>query len=241
MTLLTNEEFEKLASSQTNRIKVWASNRVENSPNGSFTLKDLDSLIEVCAYSGDKSIGWLKNLKSLAVSGKLHQLKANRNTYEDHRYEIELLASQKKIPFAIGDKVQCVANGKMGVVADYNTSSEEYIVVLDPTEIRVFDKEAAATYLLTYLLNEEEMKVYAKDSLKKGKKHQVKASAVMFTGAQQEKEFSSATEAYQWLEQNQDAIEDAWVDGRKVFESGHFIVNPVELGNLTKRDWSKGK
>jgi len=147
MILLTNEEFEKLASNQTNKIRVWASNRVNNSPNGDFTLQDLDSLIEVCAYSGDKSIGWLKNLKSLAVSGKLQQLKANRNTYEDHKVEIELLASQKKIPFSIGEKVQCVANGKFGVIAEYNVGSEEYIVVLDPMEIKVFDKELATDQL----------------------------------------------------------------------------------------------
>jgi hypothetical protein len=114
-----------------------AKKRYEKEPRGSLSRGDLEELATVCKYSHeDKDVTWLRTLGTMMSTGKLDNLRRGKFNFQDHAVEVQRMVAQKKIPFGLKDMVILKENGKAGVVADYNTDTNEYIVILNPFQIR---------------------------------------------------------------------------------------------------------
>ena len=138
MVILSNVEFEKLVAGQPLRLKMMAKQRCDQSPNGFLHLDDIKQYITACTYSGDKqSVQWLNSLIVVAKNGKLKRLRTNTKTWEDHVDEVHRLSAAGEA-LDIGQHVRCKDTGRYGSIADYNTDTKEYMVVLDPFQIKMF-------------------------------------------------------------------------------------------------------
>ena len=145
--VLSNVEFEKLSSDQSSRLKVWAKKRCDTNPKGFIYLGDIDRIAFACRSSGDhKAYQWLNNLRMLATSGKLEQLRSGNETRDDKIREVRRLRAQNKVPFDINDHIMLKDTGKRGTVVDYIPSTNEFVVVLSPFQfLRLPAKELAKT------------------------------------------------------------------------------------------------
>jgi len=137
MTILSNVEFEKLVADQSPRLKAIAKQRCDQAPAGMLTTDDIGQYIKACMYSGDKqATQWLKSLIVISKNGKLTRLRSNSNTWEDHVEDVRRLGAEGVLD--IGQHVRCKESGRYGSIADYNKESKEYIVVLDPFQVKTF-------------------------------------------------------------------------------------------------------
>jgi hypothetical protein len=142
MRVLSNVEFERLTEGQNPRLRMIAKQRCDQNSSGFLTLADVATYAKVCMYSGDhRSATWLKNLAVAAKSGKISRLRSRAHTWEDHREEVHNLHAAGNVPFDIGQHVLCKDSGRYGSVADYIPASKEYLVVLDPFQIRTYKKD----------------------------------------------------------------------------------------------------
>jgi hypothetical protein len=135
MTILSNVEFEKLVTDQSPRLKAIAKSRCDQSPQGFLTLEDVGQYIKACTYSGDKRAAqWLKSLIVVSKNGKLERLRNKSDTWEDHVEDVRRLAANGVLD--IGQHIREKDSGKYGSIADYNKDTKEYIVVLDPFQVK---------------------------------------------------------------------------------------------------------
>ena len=144
MVILSNVEFEKLVSEQSPRLKMVAKNRCKLNPKGFIKLSDLDAVIHVCQYTGDKgSVRWLKSLKSLAQSGKLAKIKSKDGLHAWERHAIHVAELHKKgeIAFDLFDHIMLKEDGRRGTVVDYQPDTKEFVVALNPFELRSYPKK----------------------------------------------------------------------------------------------------
>ena len=142
MNILSNVEFEKLTDTQAPRLKVLAKQRCDQDPSGFVTLEDLGAFSKVFAYSGDHtSSKWLKNLAVLHKNGTINRIRNGRTTWEDHVQHVHALHAAKAVPFNIGQHVFIDDVGRYGSIVDYIPDSEEYVVVLDPFQVKMYKKK----------------------------------------------------------------------------------------------------
>jgi len=138
MTILSNVEFEKLVTDQSPRLRAIAKQRCDQFPKGLLTLDDVSQYITACMYSGDKkAVQWLKSLIVVSKNGKLNRLRNKADTWEDHVADVRRLSAAKEA-LDIGQHVRCKETGRYGSIADYNNDSKEYIVVLDPFQVKTY-------------------------------------------------------------------------------------------------------
>jgi len=138
MTILSNVEFEKLAADQSPRLRTIAKYRCDQAPKGFLNLDDIGQYITACTYSGDKhGVQWLKSLIVIAKNGKLGRLRTGSDTWEDHVENMHQLSAAGDA-LDIGQHVRCKDSGRYGSIADYNKDTKEYIVVLDPFQVKTF-------------------------------------------------------------------------------------------------------
>jgi len=141
MSVLSNVEFNSLTANQSARLKTIAVKRLEKDQSGFLTIADINEYIKICQYSGDKkSTQWLKNLLSLHKGGKLNRIRKGATTYQDHVEDVRMLHAAGNIPFDIGDSVRCNKSGKYGTVIDYIPDTKEYLVVLNPFQMKTYSK-----------------------------------------------------------------------------------------------------
>lgn len=141
MVIISNVEFEALATGQSPRLRSIAKHRCDQSPDGFLTLGEIAECVKICQFSGDtKSVGWLNNLAILAKSGKLHRMRTGATTWEDHVEHIHMLFQAKDIQFDLGQHVFCTDCGRYGSIADYIPDTKEYLVVLDPFQLATYQK-----------------------------------------------------------------------------------------------------
>jgi len=137
MKIVSNSEFEALTSKCAPRLRAMAKSRNRNDPAGQLTASDLDAYMEACMYAGDhKSVQWLKNLKHLSKSGMLRQLRQGKSNWNNHALHIEALHRKGEIKFKLGDAVMVKETGKQGQIIDYFPDEKEFLVVLDPFQIK---------------------------------------------------------------------------------------------------------
>jgi hypothetical protein len=137
MVKLSNYVFFKLAADRSNRLHTLATKRFEKEPQGSLTTHELDELALICKYSHeDNDVTWLRTLGTLLTSGRLASMLHGKFSYQDHVAEINNMVAQEKIPYGIKDLVVLKDGGKSGVIADYNTDTKEYMVILNPFQLR---------------------------------------------------------------------------------------------------------
>lgn len=137
MTKVSNFEFFKLSEGRSNRLHTVATKRYEREPKGFLTNSELNDLAVMCKYSHeDSDVTWLRTLATMASTGKLASMLKGRFTFEDHVAEVRNMVAQEKIPYGIKDMVVIKDTGKSGVIADYNVDTKEYIVILNPFQIR---------------------------------------------------------------------------------------------------------
>lgn len=139
MRIVSNKEFEVLTSKCAPRLKAMAKSRSKTDPTGYLEASDLDAYMEACSYSGDhKSVQWLKNLKHMAKSGLLRQLRQGSDNWNNHALYVNALHKKGEIKFKLGDAVMCKESGKQGQVIDYLPDEKEFLVVLDPFQIKTY-------------------------------------------------------------------------------------------------------
>lgn len=142
MVILSNVEFNKLVENQSLRLRTIAKRRMDDDPNGLIKVSDLDPIIKVCSYSGDKkAVRWLKSLKSVATSGELTRIRRNPDAWQDHVLHVATLHRNGEIAFDLFDHIMLKDTGKRGTVVDYNPDSKEFIVALNPFEVKSFPKK----------------------------------------------------------------------------------------------------
>ena len=142
MRVLSNREFLSLVAERSNQLKSIASKRCELEPAGCLEDFELDNIIATCQYAGNSGdVKWLKSLKAMHTSGKLHEIKSGKNDFWDHALEVRRLVAQKTIPFDMNDFVIVNESGRSGTVADYNVDTKEYVVVLSPFQVATFKPE----------------------------------------------------------------------------------------------------
>lgn len=142
MPVISNAEFEVLTEGQSNRLHAIAKARWEKEPRGVVNEEDIYRMIELCAYSGDRPAAtWLKNLMVLHRNGALTRIRTNTTNYEDHLASVHVQYAAKEIPFDIGQHVQCKQSGKYGSVVDYIPRTDEYLVLLDPFQVKTYKKD----------------------------------------------------------------------------------------------------
>jgi len=139
MRVLSNAEFKKLTEGQPYRLQTMATRRLERDPQGHLMLNDIPEYVKVCTYSGDhKSANWLKSLMTVASNGQLNRIRQGTETFEDHREYVKKLCANGSIKFGLNDHVQCKESGRYGQVVDYLPKTKEYIVVLDPFQVKTY-------------------------------------------------------------------------------------------------------
>ena len=137
MARVSNFEFCKLTEGRSNRLHTIAAKRYEKEPKGFLTSSDLDDLAIMCKYAHeDRDVTWLRTLITMASTGKLASMLKGKFSVKDHFAEVRQMVAQEKIPYGIKDMVVMKDTGKSGVIADYNVDTKEYIVVLNPFQIR---------------------------------------------------------------------------------------------------------
>lgn len=142
MNVISNSEFVALVDGQSPRLKTIAKQRYEASPKGSLTLDDIRTYTQTFEYSGDRaSSAWLKNLAVLAKNGKIQRIKSGATTWDDHVEEVRSLYAAKSAPFNIGQHVFVEDVGRYGSIADYIPDTEEYLVILDPFQVKTYKKK----------------------------------------------------------------------------------------------------
>jgi len=142
MKVLSNYEFSELVLDQSPRLKAIAKGRLTSKPKGFLTLADVDTLITTLTYSADKKgAAWLKNLKSLATSGRLQKTRTGMSKYDDHVLKVGSLYHKGEIAFNIGDHIMLKENGKQGTVVDYIPEDKQFLVMLNPYELRSYEKK----------------------------------------------------------------------------------------------------
>lgn len=142
MNVLTNSEFENLVVDQTPRLKAIARQRSEQDPSGFLKMDDIQEYAKVCAYSGDQaSSKWLKNLAVVYKNGTLQRIRTGKTTWEDHAAHVNKLYAAGEVKFNIGQHVFVEDEGRYGSVVDYMPDSKEYLVVLDPFQVKQFKKK----------------------------------------------------------------------------------------------------
>lgn len=139
MRVLSNVEFKKLTEGQPYRLQAMATRRLDRDPTGYLTIDEIPEFVKVCTYSGDhKSANWLKSLMTVAKNGQLRRMRAGAETYEDHKQYVTALKVKGSIKFGLNDHIQCKQTGKFGTVVDYLPDSKEYIVILNPFEVKMY-------------------------------------------------------------------------------------------------------
>jgi hypothetical protein len=139
MRVLSNREFERLTTRQSYRLQAIAKRRAEKDPEGHLTLEEIPEYIQACTYSGDhKSATWLKSLVTLTKNGQLGRIRQGAETFEDQQSYIRNLKANGSIKFGPNDAVQCKESGRFGQVVDYLPDQKEYVVILDPFQVKTY-------------------------------------------------------------------------------------------------------
>ena len=137
MKILSNSEFEILAEKQSNVLKSMAKSRARNDPQGFLTDDDVTTYMTACMHAGDhSSVNWLKNLRYIAKSGLLTRLRKGGSLWENHVIQVNAMHRNGEVKFKIGDAVMVKESGKQGQVVDYLPEEKEFIVVLDPFQVK---------------------------------------------------------------------------------------------------------
>jgi hypothetical protein len=145
MVILSNVEFEKLAAGQSARLKAIAKARCDQESAGFLTAADTQVYIKACMASGDKKAAqWLKSLIVIAKNGKLDRIRKGATTWEDHVEEVHALSAANEA-LDIGQHVRCKETGRYGSVVDYNVDSKEYIIILDPFQVKTYKSNQIET------------------------------------------------------------------------------------------------
>lgn len=136
MSVMSNSDFAKLAESRSGWLKSAAGIKYRKDPDGGVSREDLVHLAKQCrAYNKFADDKWLKSLIAMNDQGILDQIKQGVGVF-NHVASVKLLHAQKKIPFAINEMVLVKESGRRGIVVDYLTDAGEYVIALDPFEIR---------------------------------------------------------------------------------------------------------
>lgn len=135
MRILSNQDFAKLVQNKLPKLKAIGSVKAEKDPHGFVSEKDVDEYISVLSYSEEKSANWLKSLKVLAKNGTLRRIQSGVTTWEDHLAEVHQKKVAGEISFDINDHVM-LEDGKLGVVVDYRPEEKEFVVLLNPFEVK---------------------------------------------------------------------------------------------------------
>ena len=142
MHILSNVEFEKLVTDLPPRMRVIAKERCDKSPCGFITLSELAEYAKMLEYSGDpRTAKWLKNLAVLAKNGKIAKLRSGNETWEDHVELVAALHTAEEIPFGIGQHIFITEEDRYGSVVDYIPATKEYLVVLNPFQVKQYKKD----------------------------------------------------------------------------------------------------
>lgn len=142
MVICSNREFEQLATSQGGKILAIARDRVKKDPAGSLLDSDMQSYIRTLSYTEPKArVNWLKNLVVLARNGTINRIKHGATGWEDHVEHVHMLYAASQIPLDIGNHVQCKESQRYGTVVDYMPDTQEYVVALDPFQIKTYKKK----------------------------------------------------------------------------------------------------
>jgi len=142
MRVLSNVEFEKLVAEQAPRLRVLARQRCEANPSGFISVDDLGIYTKAFEFSGDcQAAKWLKNLIVLAKNGKLARIRKGTTTWEDHVEQVTAMHAAKEVKFNIGQHVYVEDEGRYGSVVDYIPDIKEYLVVLDPFQVKQYKKK----------------------------------------------------------------------------------------------------
>ena len=113
--------------------------RFDSDPAGHLTIEEIPEFVKVCTYSGDRrSANWLKSLIALAQNGQLRRVRDGAETFDDHREYVHALKANGSIKFGLNDHVQCKETGKFGTIVDYIPDTKEYIVILDPFQVKMY-------------------------------------------------------------------------------------------------------
>ena len=137
MKILSNVEFEILAKSETPRLRALSRSRCDADPKGFLHTADLNAYVQAMMYSGDKqATTWLKNLQMLAKNGDIRRARVGDNKFELHVAKLNTLYRNGEMAFKLGDSVMVKENGKYGQVIDYFPEDKEFLVVLDPFQIK---------------------------------------------------------------------------------------------------------
>lgn len=139
MRVLSNAEFERLTTKQSYRLQAIAKRRAEKDPEGFLSIKEIPEYIQACTYSGDhKSATWLKSLVTLAQNGQLGRIRQGAESFEEHQVFVRNLKANGSIKFDLNDSVQCKESGRYGQVVDYIPDTKEYVVILDPFQVKTY-------------------------------------------------------------------------------------------------------
>lgn len=142
MTVLSNVEFEKLVSEQSPVLKTIARKRCDASPVGHVMLAELAEITQTFDYTGDrKTAQWLKNLAVLAKNGKIAKLRSGNGGWQEHAEHVAALHRAAEIPFGLGQHIFVSDEGRYGSVVDYIPDTKEYLVVLDPFQVKQYKKD----------------------------------------------------------------------------------------------------
>jgi hypothetical protein len=142
MNILSNVEFEKLITDLPPRMRAIAKERCDKSPYGFITLSELGEYAKMLEYSGDpRTAKWLKNLAVLAKNGKIAKLRSGNETWEDHVELVAALHTAEEIPFGIGQHIFITDEDRYGSVVDYIPATKEYLVVLNPFQVKQYKKD----------------------------------------------------------------------------------------------------
>ena len=139
MRVLSNVEFERLTTKQSYRLQAIAKRRADRDPEGCLQLDEIPEYIQACTYSGDhKSASWLKSLVTITKNGQIDRIRHGAETFKDHQKYINTLKANGSIKFDLNDSVQCKDSGRYGQVVDYMPETKEYVVILDPFQVKMY-------------------------------------------------------------------------------------------------------
>lgn len=137
MIVVSNADFVELAAERSAKLRMIASNRYKEDPNGNVSITDLKEYSEVC-LGNDRDVCWLKSLATLALNGSIERIRKNACTFEDNKFNVHIMRRAGEIKFDINDHVMCKKSERRGVVVDYIPSTKEFLVVLDPFTVRTY-------------------------------------------------------------------------------------------------------
>ncbi|MFA5132745.1 MAG: hypothetical protein WC444_05490 [Candidatus Paceibacterota bacterium] len=135
--VLSNYEFAVVASKQSPWMAAKAKKRLVSAVKGFVSRSDLNVILAECvACNKPEDAKWIRAVMSAYDSGKLSNLRQDKGDWVTHLAHVRVLSDSKKIPFGLREMVMVKDTGMVGQVMDYLVDKDEYVVVLNPFEIK---------------------------------------------------------------------------------------------------------